>query len=368
MKKLCLLVFLSSLLAAGQNALPPSAPAFTAAELKAFTSLGPIDTHTHIFVTDAEFIGMIRRLNLHTVDICLDDDTDPYLKDLPREIADAKRYVAASQGHSVLATSFNPFLYRDSGFDSSANQQINRDFDQGAVAVKIWKNIGMEIKRPDGSYLMPDDPVFEPIYQDIAAHNKTLIAHLAEPDSCWKPLTPAAPDYSYYVHHPQWHMYGKAGAPSKAAILGARDRILAENPHLRVVGAHLGSMESDFNQLAQHLDRYPNFAVDLAARMPYIIMLPRDQAIAFIRKYQDRLIYATDLEFMPGADTGKTIAQWQSEYARDWKFLATSDLVGYRAKTYRGLNLPQPVLYKLYHANAVHWFPGILKTMEPSAN
>jgi hypothetical protein len=368
MKKLCLLVFLSSLLAAGQDARPSSTPVFTAAELKAFTSLGPIDTHTHIFVTNAEFIGMIRRLNLHTVDICLDDDTDPYLKDLPREITDAKRYIAASQGHSVLATSFDPFLYRDPGFDSSTNRQINRDFDQGAVAVKIWKNIGMEIKRPDGSYLMPDDPVFEPIYKDIAAHNKTLIAHLAEPDSCWKPLTPAAPDYGYYLHHPQWHMYEKPGAPSKATILQARDRILAENPQSRIVGAHLGSMESDFNQLAQHLDRYPNFAVDLAARMPYIIMLPREQAIAFFRKYQDRLIYGTDLEFMPGANAQETIENWQSEYARDWRFLATNDSVQYRGKSYPGLNLPQPVLYKLYHANAMHWFPGILKTTNQSAH
>ena len=368
MKKLCLLVFLPSLLAAGQNAPPSSAPVFTAAELKAFTSLDPIDTHTHIFATNAEFIGMIRRLNLHTVDICLDDDTDPYLKDLPREIADAKRYIAASQGRSVLATSFNPFPYRDPGFDSSVNGQINRDFDQGAVAVKIWKNIGMEIKRPDGSYLMPDDPVFEPIYKDIAAHNKTLIAHLAEPDSCWKALTPASPDYWYYRRHPEWYMYGKAGAPSKAAILRARDNILAENPQLRVVGAHLGSMESDFNQLAQHLDRYPNFAVDLAARMPYLMMLPREQAIAFIGKYRDRLIYATDLAFMPGANTGETIAHWQSEYARDWRFLATNDLVEYNGKRHRGLDLPRPVLYKLYHANAMHWFPGMAKTTNQSAN
>lgn len=362
MKKLCLLAFLSSLLAAGQSLPPSSAPGFTAAELKAFTSLDPIDTHTHIFVTNADFISMIRRLNLHTVDICLDDDTDSYLKDLPREIADAKRYVAASQGRSVLATSINPFLYRDPGFDSSANRQINRDFDQGAVAVKIWKNIGMEIKRPDGSYLMADDPVFEPIYKDIAAHNKTLIAHLAEPDTCWKPLTTAAPDYWYYKRHPEWYMYGKAGAPTKAAILGARDKILAQNPRLRVVGAHLGSMESDFNQLGQHLDRYPNFAVDLAARMPYVIMLPRERAIAFILKYQDRLIYATDLEFMPGANTRGIIAEWQSNYARDWRFLATNDSVEYNGKKYPGLNLPRPVLYKLYHVNAVHWFPGLLNS------
>jgi hypothetical protein len=60
-------------------------------------------------------------------------------------------------------------------------------------------------------------------------------------------------------------------------------------------------MEADFNQLAQRLDDYPNFAVDLAARMPYLVMRPRADMIAFIEKYQDRLLYATDNEFSADA-------------------------------------------------------------------
>ena len=85
-------------------------------------------------------------------------------------------------------------------------------------------------------------------------------------------------------------MYNKPNAPSKQAILRARDHLLRLNPNLRVVGAHLGSMEADFHQLGQHLDDYPNFAVDLAARMPYVVMQPRADIIAFIEKYQDRLL------------------------------------------------------------------------------
>ncbi|HET7099524.1 MAG TPA: amidohydrolase, partial [Terriglobia bacterium] len=127
-----------------------------------------------------------------------------------------------------------------------------------------------------------------------------------------------------------------------------------------VVGAHLGSMESNFPELGRDLDRYPNFAVDMAARMPYVMMLPRQQAIAFIQKYQDRLIYGTDLNFMPGANPQEKIKAWEDYYARDWRFLATNDWVEYMGKKYQGLDLPQPVLEKLYHANAVHWFPGIL--------
>ena len=87
--------------------------------------------------------------------------------------------------------------------------------------------------------------------------------------------------------------------------------MLEANPNLRVVGAHLGSMEADFHQLAQHLDKYPNFAVDLAARMPYVEMQPRAEMIAFITKYQDRLIYATDNELPPDSNAQKPMKDWE---------------------------------------------------------
>jgi len=372
MKKFLVLVFAAILAGAcGQQEAKKSIPApsaaevavtgpFTPVELKAFTSLDPIDTHTHIFVTNPKFIAMIERLNLHTLDIAVDDDTDPYLKDLPRQIHDGLHYVAASHGHTSFCTTFDPYVFRKPGFAKTVIRQLNLSFAKGTIAVKIWKNIGMQIKDAHGNYIMPDNPVFEPIYKDIATHHKTLIAHMADPSSCWEPPNPASPDYEYYKHNPQWYMYDNPHAPSKQAILKARDHMVAENPNLRVVGAHLGSMESNFPELGRDLDRYPNFAVDMAARMPYVMMLPRAQATAFINKYQDRLIYGTDLNFMPGTNPQQKIKQWEDYYARDWRFLATDDWVEYMGKKYQGLHLSQPVLEKLYHANAVHWFPGIL--------
>jgi hypothetical protein len=114
--------------------------------------------------------------------------------------------------------------------------------------------------------VMPDDPAFEPIYKDIAAHNRAVVAHLAEPDSCWQPPNPASPDYEYYQQNPQEYAYAHPGWPSKAAILAARDHLVAESSNPRVIGAHLGSMETDVNQMAERFDRFPNFAVDKERR------------------------------------------------------------------------------------------------------
>jgi hypothetical protein len=119
-------------------------------------------------------------------------------------------------------------------------------------------------------------------------------------------------------------------------------------------------MEADFNQLSMHLDRYPNFAVDLAARMPYLVMQPRPNIILFIQKYQDRLIYATDNELPPEAKAEAVVGLWERTYAFDWRFFATNDNLQYNGHKVQGLALPMPILRKLYHDNAVKWFPGIL--------
>jgi hypothetical protein len=62
---------------------------------------------------------------------------------------------------------------------------------------------------------------------------------------------------------------------------------------------------------------------------------------------------------MPWSDTPAVLAQWQQEYLRDWKYFATDEWVDYEGRKYRGLKLPEPVLRKLYHDNAVRWIDGI---------
>jgi hypothetical protein len=63
---------------------------------------------------------------------------------------------------------------------------------------------------------------------------------------------------------------------------------------------------------------------------------------------------------MPKDDTEKALAEWNDTYARDWKFFATNKTVEIKGRKFQGLELPEPVLRKLYHDNAVRWFPGAI--------
>jgi len=342
----------------------PPAASDEDAILKAFAAIAPIDAHIHIYKDDPALNGLIERLNLRMLNICVIDDRDPDYNGLDPQRSEVLKVRQSTGGRAAFCTTFSPYGFEEAGFQKRTNSQLNQDFANGAVAVKIYKVMGMEMKNKAGKWVMADDPAFQPIYQGIAAHGRTVVAHLAEPDSCWQPPNPASPDYSYYKEHPQEYAYLHPDWPSKASILAARDHLLAENPHLRLVGAHLGSMETDVDQIAQRFDRYPNFAVDMAARVPYFMLQPREKVRAFLTKYQDRVLYATDLVVAPNAKTEGTLEEFRSTYARDWKFFSTDQSVEYMGHSYQGLALPRPVLRKLFHDNALKWFPGFSKTYQ----
>lgn len=352
------LVLLACLLSSGSRVEAKPAPS-PAGDLSAFSALAPIDSHAHVFANNAAVLSLLKRLNVHILNICVVVQHGRGYDEAAPLNRTAREFLRSSQGREAWCSTFDPQDFEKPGFAEHSVQILNDTFEEGAVAVKIWKAIGMDLTKRDGSYLMADDPVFAPIYADIASHNRTLIAHLAEPTSCWNAPNPASPDYGYYQQHPEWFMFRHPERPSKETILAARDHVLADNPKLRVVGCHLGSMEVDVDEIARHFDRYPNFAVDTAARVPYLMMQPSDKVRAFLTKYQDRVLYGTDNALEPGNDPSHTLPQWEERYLREWRYFSTDEWVEYHGKKYRGLALPQPILRKLYHDNAVRWVPGI---------
>jgi predicted TIM-barrel fold metal-dependent hydrolase len=324
-----------------------------------FAAIEPIDTHVHAFKADPALTDLLTRLHLHVLNILVIDDRDAFAKRMEPQWSDALAVHRATAGRAAICTTIDPYDFEDAGFAARVNARLNADFAQGAIAVKLYKTIGMEIKTKAGKFLLPDDPVFGSVLDNIAAHRKTVVAHFAEPDSCWRPLDPASPDYSYYKQHPEEHAYRHPEWPSKPAILAARDHLLQLHPTLRVVGAHLGSMEVDVDQIAERFDRYPNFAVDTAARIPYLMRQSPEKVRAFLIKYQDRVLYGTDLGITPDDKAATALEEWATTYARDWKYFATGEEVRYDGGTTRGLDLPAAVVRKLYHDNAGQWIPGI---------
>jgi predicted TIM-barrel fold metal-dependent hydrolase len=330
-----------------------------ASAMPVLRDIGAIDAHAHVFVDDPAVRGMLDRLNLRFVNITVVDPYERgYEKVEPQQKA-ALEVFRGSQGRAPWVATFDPADWQKPGFSKRVIADLDAAFRQGAVGVKIYKTIGMDLRDSKGAYVMPDDPAFAPILDAIAARGKTLYAHIAEPIGAWRPLDPADPDSSYYREFPRWHMYGRPDAPDKDKIIAARDRMLGQHPKLRVVGCHLGSNEWSVDEVAERLDRYPNYVVDTAGRVAHLALQPQEKVRAFLLKYQDRVLYATDDGAQPGDDVAARVRRWEADIEHDWKYFATDQSVEYMGRGVRGLALPEPVLRKIFRQNAEKWVPGI---------
>jgi predicted TIM-barrel fold metal-dependent hydrolase len=126
------------------------------------------------------------------------------------------------------------------------------------------------------------------------------------------------------------------------------------------VGAHLGSLEWDVDELAKRFDKFPNMAVDMAARMGqlfYQTHFNRDKIREFFIKYQDRLLYATDMGASEGQDKEALWKEMHETWLRDWKYFVTDDKMTSNLvnQDFQGLKLPADVVDKIYYQNATRW-------------
>ena len=93
--------------------------------------------------------------------------------------------------------------------------------------------------------------------------------------------------------------------PSYEDQINARDHLLELHPDLKFIGCHLGSLEWNVDELAKRLDKFPDLAVDMSARichLQYQSAKDREKVRDFCIKYQDRLLYGTDLSDNDGND------------------------------------------------------------------
>jgi predicted TIM-barrel fold metal-dependent hydrolase len=335
-----------------------AAPAsWTALHAAAQPDFQRIDTHMHVHWHAPPLIAAMEKSGWRGLSICDSREMDDEPSVLDQMTLGTQSAVRRSEGRLAWAATFDPRGFESPDFAERTIESLRQAFAKGAAGVKIWKNIGMGVKSKSGQYLLPDNPVFTPVYAAIERAGKTLLAHLADPDAAWGTLDPADPESAYFRSHPEWHMRGRRGAPSKEQILAARDRVLARHPRLRVIGCHFGSSEGNLDRVAKWLDRYPNFAVDMAARVRYLAREKRETAQAFLRNYSDRVLYATDFQLRDG-DHEAAARSFLLTHDSEWDFLSRQDTLQFRGQEVRGLGLPDGVLRGIFRDNAVRWLPG----------
>ncbi|MFH5884944.1 amidohydrolase family protein [Halalkalibaculum sp. DA3122] len=244
-----------------------------------------------------------------------------------------------------------------------AISSITKKMSEGACGIKFWKNIGMSIQRPDGSFLMPDDAELVPVFEFLEEQHIPVLGHQGEPKNCWLPVEEMTvkSDRDYFSRHPRYHMYKQPDYPDYRDHIESRDHLLERHPELRFVGLHLASLEWSLDEVARRLDTFPNLAVDLAERFSHLYYhaaRDHEQVVRFFREYQDRIIYGTDIIDDPDQDAEAILRELKDRWEMHWKFLATDQQLrsSQIEEPFNGLALPQPVLEKIYRSNALRWY------------
>jgi len=250
----------------------------------------------------------------------------------------------------------------EQGWTENTIAWIDRCIDDGAIAVKVWKNIGMEFRDEDSVLIMIDHPQLDPVFQHLADNNIPLVGHLGEPKNCWLPLDEMTTknDSNYFANNPQYHMYKHPEYPSYEEQMAARDRMLEKHPDLTFIGCHLASLEWSVDEMAAFLDRFPNAAMDMAARMGqlfYQTREDREKVRSFFIDYQDRILYGTDI-IDRGGDAEAFQKRMHETWLTDWEYLATDNTMTSNLidGEFRGLQLPKEVIDKIYFENCKQWY------------
>lgn len=327
-----------------------------------FEKVEKFDSHNHFNFIDTSFINQAEKDNFRLLNIT---DDRPFGLPMEDQQKIAVQLVEDYPSRIAYATTFSVKDWSEEEWEEKTISDLKNSFSQGAIAVKVWKNIGMELKDKDGEFVMIDHPKFDSILDYLEENNIPLIGHLGEPKDCWLPLEEMTikGNRNYYSNHPEYHMYKHPEFPTYENQIQARDQMLEKHPNLKFIGAHLGSLEWSLDELASRLDKYPNMAVDLSrmSNLQHHALTDWQKTHDFFVKYQDRLIYATDRAVGEPDNPAEMKKNVHESRIRDWKFFTTDETMqssGFEGE-FKGLKLPREVVDKIYRENAEKWLFGL---------
>lgn len=325
--------------------------------LSDYKKVDKIDVHVHVQTKRDAFVEQARRDNFKLLNIVV--DTSRGSKNVEEKHGYYLNQKTRHPEDFEFATAFSIKEWDDPDWINNTIDWLCKGFKQGAIAVKVWKNIGMTFRDKDGDLVMIDDPKLDTIFSMLTRKKISLIGHLGEPKNCWLPIEEMTTNNAkeYYKDHPQYHMYKHPDLPSYEEQIAARDRMLDKNPDLIFIGAHMGSLEWSVDELAKRLDKFPNMSVDIAARIGqlfYQTKEDRKKVRQFFIIYQDRLLYATDMTDRGKRDVADLQSEMRKTWLRDWGYFVTDNVMTSEllAGEFKGLHLPREVIDKIYSKNA----------------
>ena len=340
----------------------PSPPGSAAPAATRFARIPKIDAHAHVVAPEAlrralemtQPWGVVHYVNL---------SAGPSTESLEAFVTAAR----LSRGRMTVCTNLRwKEPHRGPGYGARMAAALQHARQLGATGVKVSKGLGLAYVDQDRRLVPVDDPELDQVFERAGALGMPVSIHTGDPKAFWLPVGPANQRWDELRVHPDWSNYGEP-VPSWETLLAQLERRVARHPRTRFIGVHFGNAPEEPARVAAMLDKYPNYFIDTAARIPEIGRRDPAEMRRFFIKYQDRILFGTDLgvglepEALMLGSTGETppgAADVKRFYDATFRYFETDDRNFDHPTPIQGnwkisgIKLPREVLQKVYHRNA----------------
>ena len=228
--------------------------------------------------------------------------------------------------------------------------QLEGDIKAGARGLKIFKDLGLRIRKADGIAPDVDDPELDPIWAACARLGVPVLIHTAEPQEFFETID---------FNNERWlelalykdRRYPAGEFPRFEELLAERDRMFRKHPKTTFIAAHFGYRANDLAKARRCSTRCRTSTPRWRRSSPSsgASRAPRTTSSSSTRTASSSARTATSPTSIPyywrEFETGDEYFDYYRDYHAFWKLY--------------GMGLPDDVLKKLYYKNALKLVPGL---------
>ena len=144
-----------------------------------------IDAHAHLPADHPEAQQLLAELGIQVLNISLGLDGEGKWREGPMSGVQPYQRLAGEQPQRFAwCTAFDPptplDLERPGEYVERTLATLAGEFAAGAIACKVWKNVGMEVRDRDGHLIGVDHALFTPIFELVERGSSVIVTGQVE--------------------------------------------------------------------------------------------------------------------------------------------------------------------------------------------
>jgi predicted TIM-barrel fold metal-dependent hydrolase len=233
-------------------------------------------------------------------------------------------------------------------FGEWAAERLETQIGWGAQGLKVWKSFGLQVRDQHGKLAPVDDERLAPIWETASQLEAPVLIHIADPVAFFDPLDEYNERYEELLRHPEWSFHGPK-FPAFLELIAQFEVLIARHPNTIFIGAHAGCYAENLAWVSRMLELYPNFYIDISARIAELGRQPYSARRMFL-KFPERILFGID---MPPSLDDYRIYYHFLESGDEYFNYDNGEIPGQGRWRIYGLDLPGEVLEMIYHRSAI---------------